>query len=584
MSIHNINQLKHKTAYGIQCASITDNSAFNIVSCVIEPRGETTPHAHHELEVFIILSGSGIITLDQNTQKINAGDYITILPNQLHQLINTSADQALRFLSIYGELDQNKQPFKPNTKKLLNIISAPPTPNGPLHLGHISGPYLAADILARAHKQAMHISGTDDHQNYVKNKLILFRNTKQIKQDLDNFNIQPQQFISPYGNKSYQVKIQKIFQELVNNKKIIQKNIEVMICRQCEIELHDSYIQGNCHHCNSNITGNTCESCFNYSDSTQLKNSQCTQCNNTAERKTKSSYIFDLEPYRKLLIKHNANINHPEFIKKYLTHILNSDQILPSIKISHHDHWGLSINDLEQPEQKVFNPWFEMAANYIVENIQNREFVFCFGADNSFYYTLFIPAIFIAYAQTQDQDIDQNTNSYDYLLPSAYISNQFYLLDSKKFSTSRNHAVWASDIVEKYSTDSLRAYLCYTRSESHQTNFSLENFELFDQFFIKQKVSLLLKVKINIYTQENLVLKNYFTQLEKYYAIENFSPRKIIRVLFDLIDEILGLNSISISDLNYLIKYLSPIMPLIAKSLENLVEDNIEETLGEKYA
>ena len=94
------------------------------------------------------------------------------------------------------------------------------------------------------------------------------------------------------------------------------------------------------------------------------------------------------------------------------------------------------------------------------------EHIVLHGIDNVFNGMILVPAILLG-------------AGYDVALPTHYIANHFYLLEGKKFSTSRNHAIWADDFVEKHGSDATRIYLCKTAPEYSQTNFSSSEFAAF---------------------------------------------------------------------------------------------------------
>ena len=171
MNITSIHQAQYKNAYGILCHSLPkmgSRDALNPTFCHVEVGGKTTLHNHFEPEIFFIIQGQGVMTIDEKTRAVQSGDLIQIPPFSSHTLTNIG-EMPLQFLSIYTE--DYTVPALPTD---VVITAAPPTPNGPLHLGHISGPYLAADILSRyLRSKSAHVvthSGTDDHQNYVGEK------------------------------------------------------------------------------------------------------------------------------------------------------------------------------------------------------------------------------------------------------------------------------------------------------------------------------------------------------------------------------------------------------------------------------
>lgn len=179
------NQIDFKKAYNILCAQVpglNPQKSLTPTFCKVKKDEETLLHSHYEKEIFYVISGRGIFLINQDQLEVTAGELIHIPSHSPHQLKNFS-EEDLVFISIYVPQEEVDINF---TKVF--ITTAPPTPNGPLHLGHISGPYLVADILKRYYQQlnisVLHLSGTDDHQNYVEIKAL--KNQENINIFLNN--------------------------------------------------------------------------------------------------------------------------------------------------------------------------------------------------------------------------------------------------------------------------------------------------------------------------------------------------------------------------------------------------------------
>ena len=157
--------------YGILCSSFPKQNNRNGIYpafCKIPCGGKTIAHSHFETELFFIVSGKGWMVINDETKSVQEGDLIHIPAFSQHELTNIGIEE-LVFMSVYSE--DYATPALPES---IVVTSAPPTPNGPLHLGHISGPYLAQDIMTRYLRLRLldvhSHSGTDDHQNYVSEK------------------------------------------------------------------------------------------------------------------------------------------------------------------------------------------------------------------------------------------------------------------------------------------------------------------------------------------------------------------------------------------------------------------------------
>src|SRR5688572_14396062 len=140
---------------------------FSASISIIEPGGVTMMHSHHPAETFIICSGRGTMTIDQKSTPVSAGDVVYLEPRCVHSLRNDS-DEELMFVNVFWNAQPKQE--KPEVKPRL-ILPSPPTSNGPLHVGHLAGPYLIADVMRRYWKargiSAAFVCVTDEHQSYV---------------------------------------------------------------------------------------------------------------------------------------------------------------------------------------------------------------------------------------------------------------------------------------------------------------------------------------------------------------------------------------------------------------------------------
>ncbi|GAA3440083.1 hypothetical protein GCM10018954_097060 [Kutzneria kofuensis] len=147
----------------------------------VEPGGRSTPHQHDEIEVFVVVSGTGEIEADGRRHPVGPGTLVVFEPFETHVAINTG-DTDLVFGDLYwrdsarateaaraAAVQRRRFDQRP-----LFVFSTPPTPNGDLHLGHLSGPYLGADAYVRFQRMngatAWHLTGSDDFQSYVRGR------------------------------------------------------------------------------------------------------------------------------------------------------------------------------------------------------------------------------------------------------------------------------------------------------------------------------------------------------------------------------------------------------------------------------
>ena len=190
----------------------------------VAPGAATRPHEHHESEIWLILAGRAELLEDQQRQVVEPGDAIYLPPLGHHELRNLSPAEPLTFLTIYWE-DMAAFEAAHVRRMAATSISAGgrylilpsfPTPNGDLHVGHLAGPYLGADLcrrwLAMRGVEADILLGTVGHQSQVAvqaQKLgktfyeTAEHNTSQIIETLKAADIHPDVFIRPTSTPHY---------------------------------------------------------------------------------------------------------------------------------------------------------------------------------------------------------------------------------------------------------------------------------------------------------------------------------------------------------------------------------------------
>ncbi len=546
MIVDTIEPTQMLPAYDILCQSLfkdsEDKLANFLTACVIEPSGMTKIHTHPEQEVLYITKGYGLIRINHEQFNVKQGDVINIPLYSRHQLLNLSDIDELHCLSIVAD--------GPVTKKIPEntlIFSPPPTPNGDLHLGHIAGPYLAADILRRFiklnQKQVTHIVGCDDHQSYIQhvaskknksNQMIVDYYQQAIKKSFKLAGISHDKFHQPSRDNKFQEYVIAFFQHLLTKNVISKMNVSLPYCQHCEKTCVEAHVQGLCPNCFSDITGHCCEECGMVADAMSgVTHPHCVTCKNKCGYSQQSVYTFSIQRFKKELSDYLTEVKKSTRIEKFIETILTKD--LTDIAITHPGDWGIQVPNLKG---QVFNVWFEMAASYCYHYQTADKAIYFFGFDNSFYYTIYNPAIIIA-SGFQDK------------LPRAFISNEFYHLDNQKFSTSRHHAVWVKEILAHGQADALRFYLTITRPQYQTKNFNRQDYE----YLISKKLLTpwqqwlkLLNTKVtnveNLHLKENerdfiLYLRNCVKQAEMYYSVEFFDLESMGQLLLSLLSRAL---------------------------------------------
>jgi methionyl-tRNA synthetase len=461
MNVTNIKDAPLAPAYGILCSPIPSpmsHQALHQTFCKIPVGGKSDPHSHFETETFYIISGQGIMKIGDEISTVSTGDLIQI-PGHAHHGLQNTGESDLDFLSTYSE--DFEVPHLPSS---VLITAAPPTPNGPLHLGHISGPYLASDVITRhlkrrGTKTRTH-TGTDDHQNYVKESS-RDQMRSRILSGLKTFDIQFDEIIEPQKDLPYQKHVQDFFKRAVESEVINEEQVSFPHCSHCDYFLVDALIEGSCPDCGSSSRGG-CESCGVVVPPYELVAPLCSHCKRPADSKLIAVYTFDLKAHLSLILNDLEKLSLKPQIKEMIRRIQARKEMRVLLTHPGSLHHGVHV-------------WFEMAAHYETFAKDNTYWIHHFGFDNAFHYLLFIPSLLRAMNPSLK-------------LPDAVVTNEFLQLEGQKFSTSRNHAIWADEFLGN--TDHLRLYLLLNRPDSRGDKFSESAFKDFSTKLSNDLISL----------------------------------------------------------------------------------------------
>ncbi|MEU3465779.1 class I tRNA ligase family protein [Streptomyces sp. NPDC006733] len=366
------------------------------------------------------------------------------------------------------------------------VLSPPPTPNGPLHLGHLAGPYLAADLAVRAARRrgerVLALCGLDDHQNYVLAKArqedtgvreLRDRYAALIREVFDRVGVGHDGFTEPLDDPEYRSAVAGFLGELVEAGTLPVEEWRTPVCANCPGIAHHAYVSGRCAHCDGPSGGGTCEGCGSYTPADALVEPSCTRCGEPAtETRTVTGPVLRLEEYREVLRDVWYRAALPPRARELVARLL--DGPLPTVPFSYPTDWGIEADGF--PGQRV-DVWAEMGLGYLhtigrqlqpaatglaehVKAWDGVDSVWTFlGLDNAFYYLALFPALFTA------AGVPQRVHG-------GLVVNEFYRLDGAKFSTSRGHAVWAHELLRQEDPRAVRAFLSWDRPAPHATNFT----------------------------------------------------------------------------------------------------------------
>jgi len=372
------------------------------------------------------------------------------------------------------------------------IVIPQPTVNGPLHIGHLSGPYLAADIAARAARargeRVLVLAGVDVDPNYVLTKAenvgvdvheMVATYRGQIMSAFDLARIGYDFFLDPQDG-NYQRAIASMVRESVENGTVPMREMTLHQCSDCGRTLHHSYVVGKCAICGTGSNGTSCEGCGGFTSAQLLVDPSCARCGGNPRPMVVTVPVLELESYRERLVTEWLHGEWPTRVRQVLQHYLQAP--LPDYPLAYPTNWGIECDGplagmrVDFPAELGFSYLYGPSqalrpeASTLAERVEAwREVdgVWHFnGMDNTFYFTILYPAILAA------AGVPRATAQ-------GATVNELYLLEGKKFSTSRNHALWADEFLAEEDPELVRLYLSWDRPDRYESDFTHEGFRAF---------------------------------------------------------------------------------------------------------
>ncbi|MBN9303074.1 MULTISPECIES: methionine--tRNA ligase [Dysgonomonas] len=370
------------------------------------------------------------------------------------------------------------------------VTSALPYANGPVHIGHLAGVYIPADIYVRylrlKGEDVIHIGGSDEHgvpitirakKEGVTPQDIVDKYHGIIKKSFEDFGI-AFDIYSRTSSDIHKKTASDFFLTLHNKGAFEEKTSEQYYDAEAQMFLADRYIMGECPHCgNPNAYGDQCESCGTSLSPTDLKNPRSTISGSTpVMRETKHWYLP--------LDKHESWLRQwiLEDHKEWKSNVYGQckswlDMGLQPRAVSRDLDWGVPI-PLPDAKGKVLYVWFDAPIGYISNTIEllpdswekwwkseDTKLVHFIGKDNIVFHCIVFPAMLKAEGS--------------FILPENVPANEFLNLEGDKISTSRNWAVWLHEYLEDFpgQQDILRYVLTANAPETKDNDFMWKDFQ-----------------------------------------------------------------------------------------------------------
>ena len=370
------------------------------------------------------------------------------------------------------------------------VTSALPYANGPVHIGHLAGVYIPADIYTRylrlKGEEVIHIGGSDEHgvpitirakKEGVTPQDIVDKYHAIIKKSFEDFGI-AFDIYSRTSSDIHKKTASDFFLKLYNKGEFEEKTSEQYYDEEAQMFLADRYIMGECPHCgNPNAYGDQCESCGTSLNPTDLKNPRSTISGSTPVMRATKHWYLPLDKHESWLRQWILE-DHKEWKSNVYGQCKSwLDMGLQPRAVSRDLDWGVPI-PLPDAQGKVLYVWFDAPIGYISNTIEllpdswekwwkaeDTKLLHFIGKDNIVFHCIVFPAMLKAEGS--------------FILPENVPANEFLNLEGDKISTSRNWAVWLHEYLEDFpgQQDVLRYVLTANAPETKDNDFTWKDFQ-----------------------------------------------------------------------------------------------------------
>ena len=388
-----------------------------------------------------------------------------------------------------------KSPFK----RIL-ITAALPYANGYLHLGHLAGAYLPADIYARYQRlkkrDVLFLCGSDEHgvaitvsaeKEKTTPKNIIDRYHPANKAAFEAFEMS----FDNYSRTSlplHHETSKEFFREFHKRGIVIDKKEQQLYCLKDAMFLADRYVEGTCPKCKSTqARGDQCENCGTWLDQTELIDPKCKLCGTTPVVKETTHWYFPLGNYQSRLESYIAERDKRDGWKDNVLRYCEGwfKDGLKDRAVTRDLNWGVHV-PVAGYEEKVIYVWFDAVLGYISSGKEwaaahgkpeawkeywqkeDTKYVAFIGKDNVVFHCIVFPAMLMAW----------NDNKADhYVLPENVPANEFLNFEGQKFSKSRGWGINVQEFLKFFSADMLRYALAVNLPETRDSDFYLKDFQ-----------------------------------------------------------------------------------------------------------
>ena len=394
--------------------------------------------------------------------------------------------------------------------KRTTVTSALPYANGGVHIGHLAGVYVPADIYVRylrlKKEDVVFIGGSDEHgvpitirarKEGITPQDVVDRYHKMIKDSFKEFGISFDVY-SRTTSKTHHQFAAEFFKKLYDEGKLTEETTTQLYDEEAKQFLADRYVTGECPYChNEGAYGDQCEKCGRDLSPTELINPKSAISGSTPVLKETKNWYLPLNEYQEWL-KQWILEGHKEWrpnvygqCKSWL------DMDLQPRAMTRDLDWGIPV-PVEGAEGKVLYVWFDAPIGYISNTKElcesnperwgtwqqwwqdeDTRLVHFIGKDNIVFHCIIFPVMMKAWNEADLNDQTTSLPNHQYIMPDNVPSNEFLNLEDDKISTSRNWAVWLHEYLVDMpgKQDVLRYVLTANAPETKDNNFTWKDFQ-----------------------------------------------------------------------------------------------------------
>jgi methionyl-tRNA synthetase len=438
-----------------------------------------------------------------------------------------------------------------NDRKHVSVTFSPPTPNGDFHLGHLAGPVLASDICARAQKIAGHevtyAVSTDDNQTYVVTtaqrigtspEALIQHAHQAMGHSMRLAGVEVDLFERP--DEQYEEYVRGFFTHLWQHGAFDRLEVELPYDEEEGEYRAEAFVTGRCPTCLAHARAGVCEACGLYNLPGELLTVDTAAL--SLPRRKVGIWVLDLERYRSVITNwyRASDIAFRPDLSRVVADSLTAGRRLPYIPITYPTAWGISVDwDGPGTQAQAINAWPEIYVGHQYWLAKGRgsrvgtdELVQFIGIDNGFY-NAFVYVTLSLLAARHGLAVD--------LPVTRAITNQYFLLAGRKFSTSKGDVRWAGEYLASAGRDRARFVLALTSPELQQSEFTeqVADSTLASRYdlpleavagFLNDKLrNKAVDVEPSPWWQQALTAS--LSRFESAYALETFSIRKAAEAL-----------------------------------------------------